>query len=79
MNKKELYENTKREYQEDDTLMGRLAKRMQSRDYIDNVGLAPRAPTAKETSDVNQGPTAPNVNLADVPTKMSMGGVAKRK
>ena len=66
---------------EDDTLMGRFAKRMASRDYIDQMNLgygtkASRAATAP-TADMAEATT----NLADlgIPHKMEMYGIAKEK
>jgi len=52
---------------EDDTLMGRLAKRMSSRDYIDQQNLGTKAP---------QAPSAATADLG-VPHKMLIEGPAK--
>ena len=52
---------------EDDTLMGRLAKRMASRDMIDELNLGPKGRTGK----VKAAQVADNFN--EVPSKMMIG------
>ena len=64
---------------DDDTLMGRLAKRMASRDYIDkqNLGMGTKTARTAATADEFGGakaPTVPTIQESDIPTKMSMGG-----
>jgi len=58
------------ETSEDDTLMGRLAKRMASRDYIDklDLGLGTKA---------NRSAAAATADMNDVPRKMNIEGPAK--
>jgi len=66
---------------EEDTLMGRLAKRMSSRDFIDNLDLGTRsaqqAKKVRETSD-GDSKVVKEISEDDVPKKMSLSSEAMK-
>lgn len=68
------------EVSEDDTLMGRLAKRMASRDYIDklDLGLGTKTQRAGKATMADMGQENDFQDLANsIPSKMNLSGPAK--
>jgi len=65
---------------EEDTLMGRLAKRMASRDLIDSLDLGTKqSKTAKEVSeDSKQSLQAKEISNDEIPSKLSISGVSAK-
>lgn len=62
---------------EDDTMMGRFAKRMSSRDYIDNLNLG-FGTKAQRAAKVAQADNSESADLG-LPHKMTLSGIAKEK
>lgn len=68
----------KKEVSDDDTMMGRFAKRMASRDYIDALNLGKGTKAQKAATADGEAPKASSASFADnIPDKFNMTNVAK--